>query len=329
MEPNINVTIRGIDENLANSIGHVMGDAVATLEDFEVKIDLRRMYRIVVTTDFAGELSNMSGNVTSGEFQTHTDEEYAVGVAQVRVLPLDGNFEFVPVIDAQIAANLVQDNEEGYKSDEFKTSLHLLHHELCHVHDYNKKLDAIEIVHPDNAKDGFLLSPSNYAWSEYIANYLSCATVTKNSIEMTSENLIGAIERTKDEINNEICNYRIHGDLDCLVGLFRRHGHFLIKSAAYMLGYIDGLGKPHKGLDIKSYEVLTGSYFEKTWNEMHDALRAMKEAYPHHWKDIGIYDQLNGVMESYYFDMGMILSSTSDGQLYIEIPFRPGNTPGG
>ena len=37
------------------------------------------------------------------------------------------------------------------------------------------------------------------------------------------------------------------------------------------------------------------------------------------------FDQLNDVMDSYYPDMGMVLSNTEDNQLYMHIPFKPEN----
>ena len=40
-----------------------------------------------------------------------------------------------------------------------------------------------------------------------------------------------------------------------------------------------------------------------------------------------MYDDLAEVMESYYANMGMVLSTTDDGQAYADFPFRPETTP--
>ena len=204
MESDLKINIKGaIDEKLANAIGYSVIEAIKAFEEIDKEIDFRRMHRIIVTSDYAGELANLSSNPQSDDLVTHTNEEYAVGVAQVRTIPRGDSFEFVPVVNAQIAATLVQDNEEGYKSDEFRTVLHLLHHELCHVHDNNKKCDVIKVMRPDNEKDLFILPLADSSWTEYIANFLSCSTVTKGAIDMAYENLIGAIKRTKEDIDKE------------------------------------------------------------------------------------------------------------------------------
>jgi hypothetical protein len=321
MELDLNINIKGaIEEGFARRIGKIILEAIRAFEELNKDIDFRRMHRIIVTSDYAGELEALSLNPQSTE-PRYTNEEYAIGIAQVRTIPRDGSFEFVPVINAAIAASLVQDNEEGYNSDPFRNTLHLLHHELCHVHDNNKKLDAISNMYPDDPKDEYLLPIADKCWTEYIANILSSDTATLDSIGMVCENFIDAVKRTKDEIDNEICEYRLHHDLDSYIAIFQRHGHFLVKSAAYVMGFMDGLETSLEKLSAEASECLKGSYFENTWNKMHDALRNMRKLYPGQWKDLSAYDELRDVLDSYYADMGMILSVTSDGQLYMDIPF--------
>jgi len=325
MEPNLNITVKGVEETLANRIGNAVLDTIRIIEGIDKNLDLRRMYQITVAADYAGELANTA---TCPENMAYTNEEYAVGVSQVMTLQHEGNYEFVMVVNAGLAVDLVQDNEEGYRSDEFMTTLHLFHHELCHVHDNNKKCDAIENMYPEKAKDHFLLTLSHFAWCEYIANFLSSTTAKRPAIEMVLETFIDAVKRTKDDIDSEISDYRLHRDLNTLVGVFHRHGHFLAKSAAYVLGYMDGLDITLEKLSSEASEVLAGSYFEDTWDKMHDALKSMRSLYPDQWDSLEAFDQLNGVMDSYYSDMGMVLSNTEDNQLYMHIPFKPENTPG-
>lgn len=51
-------------------------------------------------------------------------------------------------------------------------------------------------------------------------------------------------------------------DARSLMGEFGRHGEFLPKSAAYVLGYLDGLGLSLSELSMDVAEQVTGSYFE-------------------------------------------------------------------
>ena len=175
MEPDLNITVIGVEETLSERMKNAILGTIRMLEKVHVDLDLRRMYRITVAADYAGELAKTA---SYPENASYTNEEYAVGIAQVMTLPYEDGFEFVPVVNAGLAANLVQDNEDGYDSDEFLTAFHLFHHEMCHVHDNNKKCDAIDNIYPDNPKGHFLLTLSNFIWCEYIANYMSSSTIT-------------------------------------------------------------------------------------------------------------------------------------------------------
>jgi hypothetical protein len=309
-------------------------------------LDLRRMYRIVVAADFAGELAELSAATASGEPITHTDEEYGIAVAKVLLLPHGENYEIVPVIDARYALGLLalEDADEGAEgtnggaeedaefspSELFGIVLHGLHHELCHVHDDNKQIDAFGglMLSPlYSGKDAYTYDLAAACWSEYIADFLSAPTSDVVWLSLITDSLGSAITRTKPGFDNEILAYRHHGDVQHLLDAFLRHGVFLAKSAAYVLGYVDGLGMTLDDLSSDVTERLSGSYFEPTWHAMHEALREMRQRYPDDWQDPSVYNGLAAVMERYYAEMGLVLSTTAGGQTYVSVPFRPETTP--
>ncbi len=330
MESDLQIIIKGVQEDLAKNIGNAVAETVKAFKQADENLDIRRMHRIVLPADFAGELSDLSGETASGTPITYTNEEYAIAVAKVLILPRGNEYEIVLVVNANVAATLVQKNEEDYRSQEFLTILHLLHHELCHVHDNNKQIDAfngIMLRHRYEGKDIYIRPLSEICWSEYIANVLCSSTANESWILTMSGSLADAIARTKPKIDKEILEYRYHGDLDQLLDLFQRHGGYLLKTAAYNLGYVDGLNKSLEELSEKAFGSLSGSYFEPTWNEMQSALREMRSNYPDGWADLRIYDCLANVIENYYEKMGFFLSSTEDGRAYVDIPFRPETTP--
>ena len=45
---------------------------------------------------------------------------------------------------------------------------------------------------------------------------------------------------------------------------------------------------------------------------MREALREMRQPYPHAWRDLSIYDDLAMVLEGYHAEIGLILNSTAD-----------------
>ena len=327
MESDLQITVKGKEECLARKIGEAVLEMVKVLDN---RLDFRRMHQIIITPDFSKELKEQSARTASGNAIEYTDEEYAVAVAKVMLFRDNNEFEILPIVNAQVASMLVQQNEEGYSSDQFYMVLHLLHHELCHVHDDNKKIDAYSdmmLRYRCKGKDTYTFPLAEICWAEYIANFLSCSTAKEISITAMGESLSDAIVRTKNTIDSEIRNYRYHADLNRLMNIFQRHGVFLVKTAAYMLGYIDGLERTLEKLYSEASLKLSGSYFEKTWNSMHNALQEMRALYPSEWRDLSIYNNLIFVMENYYADMGFLLSNTADEETYINIPFRPENTP--
>jgi hypothetical protein len=330
MEPDLQISVKGLPEDLALNIGNTIAGIIKAFKEVDENLDFRRMHRIVVTADFAGELAELSTPTSSsGDQITHTNEDYAVAVAKVMAIPNGDKFEFLPIINAQYAAALAPEDAEGYDSDNFKYILHLLHHELCHVHDGNKKIDALDnlILTQHKGKDTFIIPLSSSCWSEYIANFLSSKTATNANLKDTVTSLEDAVKRTKGVIDNEILLYRYHGDLGKLIAIFKRHGEFLVKSAAYTLGYMDGLGVTLEELSPEASKIILGSYFESTWKAMHEALKEMRKSYPENWKDSSIYNSLSVVLENYYDKMGLILSNTEDGEAYVDIPFRAETTP--
>jgi hypothetical protein len=193
---------------------------VEAVEQAGEGLDLRRMHRIVVAEDFAGELAELSAATASGNPITYTDEEYASAMAKVLLLPRGEDYEIVPVVGANYAlALLASDNMDGadeaaeYSPYELrKVILHSLHHELCHVHDYNKQIDAfgnLMLSFCYSGKDVYIRPLAEACWSEYISNLMSSSTADGTSVGGMTESLGDAIVRTKPDINSEILEYRV------------------------------------------------------------------------------------------------------------------------
>lgn len=324
---------------MSKAIGQAVFETVRALEGMGEGLDFRRMHRIVVAMDFGRELAELSTATASGNLITHTNEEYATAMAKVLLLPQGEDYEIVPVVGAKYALALIvsggmedADEEAEYSPSELRRLvLHSLHHELCHVHDYNKQIDAFGTVMLSpysSGKDAYIGLLAEACWSEYIANLMSAPTADVASVGGMVESLGDAITRTKPDFNSEILAYRVgHVDLQQLLGAFQRHGVFLAKSAAYVLGYMDGLNVSLEELSADTSDRLSGSYFEPTWNAMHEALRGMRQRYPDDWQDLGIYGELAEALERYYVEMGLVLSTTKDGQLYVHVPLRSETTP--
>lgn len=311
-------------EEVASAIGLAVAETIGNIQSANPNLDLRRVERIIICTDFAKELDDLSTSAASGNPITHTNEDYATAIAKVMLLPKNDDFEIVPVINANIASVLGYPDQESDVGG-VDSVTHFLHHELCHVHDDNKKIDAYRedmLKTRYFGKDMFIRPLAETCWSEYAANRLSSNSATTLAVEMMASSLDEALERTKTAIDDEIEKYRYHADLERLLAFFQRHGEFLVKAACYLLGYIDGLGKPLKEISPQTANLILGSYFEATWKNLHISLSKMYKKYPDKWIDLTVYDELAFVLENYYDNMGLVLSTTDDNQAYVNVPFR-------
>lgn len=330
MEEDLKVAVKGVEEKRAHEMGNNVALAIKHLGASGNGLDLRRMHRIIVTSDLGGEIANLSIERGFEKSITHTNEEYAVALAQVNILPIGDDYEIVIIIDAHLAAALTHTELMNPYDLDVHDACHILHHELCHVHDNNKKIDALSKVmlnHVYTGKDKLTMPLTEVCWSEYIANYLSASSVSEGHLIGKNDSLLDSIYRAKQIVNEEILYYRYDGDLLKLIEMFERHGAFLPKTASLMLGYLDGLEITLNELDNDVSKSLSDSYFEPTWTAMRKALREMREKYPDGWEDISIYNELAIAIDNYCSDMGLVLSNTAEGELYVDVPFRPETTP--
>lgn len=330
LEPNLQVSVKGIEEEAGYEVAHAVAETLQAFMQIDQDLDLRRMQQIIVATDFAGALSEIVPITASRKFIEYTNENYATAVARTLILPHDDDYKIFLVLSAHIFSWLNAKDQSHHESETYRSVLHMFHHELCHVHDNNKKIEAFpkEILKKQYmGKDSFTRPLAEVCWAEYIANYMSSSSVTPESIVMVTDSMADAIARTKQLIDNEILSYRYHGDLQKILNIFSRHGGFLIKSAAYVLGYVDGLDRGLDDLSAPTHKFLVGSYFEKTFTELHFALRDMLRTYPDGWSSLDVFEPLVDVIEKYYASMGLILSTTEDGSAYVDIPLTPETDP--
>lgn len=320
LEHDLQILLKGFEDEAQ---ARLLGDRVTTLLSHlavsSEPLDFRRMHRIIITNDFAGELAEMQGLTESGNPIEFTNEDYAVCVAKVMQFRTEDEFEIVPVINAGVAANLLSEDDEAYG-----IVLHMLHHEFCHVHDDNKKIDILRdyiLHHRWTGKDIFIRPLAEVLWSEYFANRTSAPTAVPSFTQDMIGSFADALERTKPDLDQEITAYRYHADLERVMSHFQRHGEFLAKSAAYVLGYLDGFQSELSEQSSETDNTLRNSYFEDTWHGMATALRNMYAAYPDNWQGLAAYDELANVVEEYYARLGLVLSTTDDGQAYVDVPF--------
>lgn len=320
IEPDLQLTIKGLPEDLAQPLGQVLVRVIQTIA--EPDLNLANLHRIIVARDFPEELEALSQTRPGLRPATFTNEEYASAVAQSVPMPReDGGIDFVLVFNAAMVFPIAAPDAD---EDTRLFCAHMIHHELCHVHDDNNKIAALPNTVLTKAWEGKqrYTHPLAYAcWSEYFANCLSCFTATPGNVASTATNLVEAIPRTQAMVRQAKAAYRFHGDLERVLAELDRHGGFLVKSMAYVLGYADGLERSVRVLSPEAAAALDGAYFTQTARQMHAALREMRSQYPGGWHGLEVFDGLSQAIEGLFGRFGFHFTDMADGRVYVDVPW--------
>jgi hypothetical protein len=329
METDFQITVKGLYEERARQIGAIVIEVIRSLESLDESIDLRRMHRLILTTDFDKEMKEISKASALETPIEYTHEGGVTAIAKVLELPLGDDFEILLVFNAHLLSALFPKDDNDFGKDDSITAIHYLHHEFWHIHEKNRQLDAFYqtgLTPVYTGKDTIIRPFSEACWSEYFACRMSASTCRGDPFKYTAEIFTNTLTQAKPTIDKEILSYRYHADMDRLMKSIRPTASRLAKTAAYILGYLDGIGTLFTDFSPKVAESLSGSYFETTWDAMHEALSKMFERYSDDYESVAFYDELVSVIENYYEVLGLIFSNDENG-IYVDVPFRPETTP--
>ncbi|NQY92805.1 MAG: hypothetical protein HRT43_01455 [Campylobacteraceae bacterium] len=314
MESKISIDVYGLTEISSLLIAE---NILSIIKSFD-KLDLRRLSNVVVTDEFDNIKTKKSN-----EFKDFTN---ALSYAKVVIVPKDDDYEFIIALRSDFGMYLVEENINSMNHSNYLNALHVLHHELCHVHDYNQ---CIDIFHSDffglnkRGKEMMLYPLSQICWSEYIANYLSSPSAKKcDMLRVSIDSLMIQITETEIKIDRQIQNFRVDKDIKSLLLFVKTNIENLVKSASYVLGYMHGLNKDIKKFCPDLYEHINNSYFYYTWNYLDDVLETMRSKYPKKWNEEEIFDNLIYGFDRLYVRLGIRLTENKKQELFFEVHKR-------
>ena len=314
MKRSINIDVYGVSEVSSLLIAE---NILNIIENFE-KLDLRRLHNIVITDVF--ERTHI---VKENEFK---DFNSSLAYAKVIIIPKEDDYEFVIVIRTDFAMNLIEENIDSIKYSKYLNAVHVLHHELCHVHDYNQCIDIFKYDFLGKHKKGkeMILHPlSQICWSEYIANYLSSSSARKSEMpKKTIDSFMVQIGESKIKIDKRIETFRADKDILSLMLFLKSTIEDLVKSSAYVLGYIHGMDKDIEKVYPKLHELINDSYFYYTWSYLNDVLKNMKKTYPNEWEEENVFENLIYGFDKLYTRLGIKLSENDRNELFFEVQKR-------
>lgn len=313
MKEDLIIKINGLSDELSIKIV----EKIQTIISEFSFLDLRRFNKIIITSHFDRDievLTSKKENIFKNRYKTSSDT-YAL----VLTIPKDSEYELVLIMKNSFIKDIIKDKN----NISYKNAFHILHHELAHIHDNNKKIDSFLPIMKSSKYKGIntITYPiAERCWSEYIANVISSKSAIGTKYpKLIAQSLINTLEKTSIDINTQLLAYKINRqreDLlqDCVIQIEQ-----LLKQSSYLLGYLDGLEISLEELDYELNYVLEISYFKDIWEVMRYELNSMREVYPDGFINLNIYRKLSFYIETFFSQMGIVLTENEKQSLVIKV----------
>lgn len=290
----LNIRINGFnDENSSQII-----DLVSKIFKEFSSLDLRRLSFVLITTEFEKEVKTLTKQhspFTNNHLRT-------ISIAKVLTQKKENDFEMILVLSSTILTQLLKND---------KNSIHIIHHELGHIHDNNKKIDIFKelMLHQHyQGIDSITFPLAENCWSEYMANFISSSSAKELELPKKIATSFGeTIKEVEFNLKTEVLAYQSNRNRDDLLYSMKHHVEFLLKSASYVLGYMHGLNLRLVELSDEADYILETSYFKEMWDVLEYELTTMHEVYSYGWVSIEIYRNLAISIESFLHHFGLIL----------------------
>ena len=311
----INIKINGLTDNVSLQIVTVLRDIISDFSSF----DFRRLDKVIITSYFERDVETLtSDNNASFKNRYRANQDtYAL----VLTIPKDDDFELVLVMKSSFITNILANND----NQSFKDAFHILHHELAHIHDNNKKIDVFKDLMKNNVykgKNSVLFPIAEECWSEYIANYISSNSALETDFpKQIARSLVKKIKNASLNIKTQLLAFKINKKREDLLLNSIDEIKSLLKTTSYLQGYLHGFNMTLEELDYESFYILECSYFKDIWEAMQHEFYSMRELYPNGFINLSIYSDLTFYMEGFFNQIGIVLNTNEEGRLEIKVMY--------
>ncbi len=313
MHNNISIKINGLNDNTSLKVVDSLKDIIKQFS----YLDFRRLSNIVITSNFQRDVDRISQSNKKGfenKYRANKDT-YAV----VLTIPKDDDFELVLVIKSNFVKSITFKNDE----QKYKNALHVLNHEFAHIHDNNKKIDVFKQLMKTKTykgKDSIIFPIAETCWSEYIANFISSQSALDTQYpKMVATTLVEKINILQQDIKISLMAYKINNKREDLVENSILQIETLLKTASYLIGYLNGMQITLAQLDDEIDLKIESSYFKKFWELLKHELASIHQVYPHGFINLNIYKNISFLIDNFYEEMGIVFEEDKRARIQIHI----------
>ena len=317
---NLAISAKGFEtEEHATKFGELLGEYVCELSRY---IDLSQLDGVTIAYDYRQALLDLDRGYTSS-YRLTPSESHAIGVAMTPSVMRGSSLKSHIVLNAAFMLGL-----ENPEHEHFGLALHMLAHECTHVeitHRFNTVFPGVLLQKSyKNLQEAFRWQIILACWDEYAATSLS-ARYGQVQTEGYEDTFLQSLGETRQKANSLIAAYRIHAQVDQILGeVYGVYGE-LLKFAAYHLGNMKGQGLTLDDTP-RTAEVLVGNWFAPYFEQLGAACEGIASNYGE-WADQAAFEVIGDLVDKLVDEGGVHVITLADGQLYVDIPFSPETMP--
>jgi hypothetical protein len=208
-----NICARAFDTaDRAQNLSSLIGTCIRELSR---QFDLNRLDGVTVAYDYAQALLDLDRGYETTH-QLTASETHVIGIAMTPSVIRDGILKSHVVLNAAYVSML-----EDSKHEHFGAALHTIAHECAHVevtHKFDNSFPdfLLRTKHAD-ARSGYRWQVILACWDEYAATMFSAGFGTEPT-EGYEDTFLKSLRDTRREANEHIKAYRLHGNIDQVLG---------------------------------------------------------------------------------------------------------------
>jgi len=318
----IAVNLRGFaDDASTRKFAEFLGGIVSWISRW---INVERLDGITVAYDYNEALASLDRGFQTSIPLIATSDNEIIGVAMTPAVLRDGVVKAHMIFYAGVVLPLKMRDE----TPEFLQSLYLVAHECGHIEDWKSWDQAFPNtlfqMRVNDIEDEVLSGEAEPLWREYAACRVSAWFGPEQTATM-EENLVSVMKDAKNQCNDAIRKYRIHGDVNRVLAEASRSICRPLRMTAYLLGHLDGLGQDLTNVPI-TRDLLFASPYGKYVELLQNVSRGLWVERGR-WSSLQVFSPLKNIVRDALADGGLILSRREGGQLHVDIPFTPETMP--
>lgn len=313
------------NEEAAHLLEETMLSIIRTLGSY---MDLSRLDGVTVGIDYDAALASIDRGMPGLRPLTRSDTAEMQGVAMSPAVLRGDEVRTHLVFNAEQLVPLIWGGE-GVTDDDRAFSVGLVAHECAHVQVTAEKERAVPECRLGTRIEGYeraiMFQLAEICWDEYAVCRISAPFAAQQNVTH-AQTVVACVEVAREQADDAIRTYRVHGDLDRLVAGAGPPLVAPMKAVAYLLGGMDGSAKEWSDFPGVRSALETASYDDLV-DRLHSELRRLWDTRDRWEPTMAVFSELEAIAKAVFDSGGIHFRTEPDGSCHIDVPFTPWTIP--